>query len=153
MKLAQRIAMSTALTAAVTVGGATVLAAPASAATPTSASVKAPAATPAAAYNGVCGAGYSVIDSTPVGSVGTVYVTWNEATGKNCAVTIRNSPGTAIRVAVSLNVILDHESTPAVDSGIYTTYAGPVYYPARNLCIVWEGTIGANHVVDSGHCG
>ena len=163
MNLARRIALSTALTAAVTAGGATAFAVPASAATPVARTVSdqaAPAATkaapaaavPAVAYNGVCGTGYSVIDSTPIGSVGTVYVTWNNATGKNCVVTVRNTPG----AAVLMNAMLWASADPAggvSDEGKYTTYAGPVYLNARGQCITWSGRIGNVFAGNSGHCG
>ena len=164
MNLARRIALSTALTAAVTAGGATAFAVPASAATPVARTVSAAPASaaakaapavvaPAVAYNGVCGTGYSVIDSTPVGSVGTVYVTWSNATGKNCAVTIRNTPGAAVYMDVSLNLANTHPIDAARDSGQYTTYAGPVYKSARDQCIVWSGTIGTTFASGGGHCG
>jgi hypothetical protein len=111
------------------------------------------AATAKATYNGVCGSGYKVVESTPVGNVGTIFVTWNETAGKNCAVTVRNTSGAPVYVAVSLNVLAGHETTPARDSGQYRSYAGPVYYAARNLCVEWEGVIGSAFAGDSGACG
>ncbi|MHC3473200.1 spore-associated protein A [Streptomyces sp. 7R007] len=115
------------------------------------ATVPASAAT-ASAYNGACGTGYTVIDSTPVGSSGTVYLTWNESTGKNCAVTVRNTSGARIHMAVSL-AALDSGRPAARDSGNYTSYAGPVYVSARGYCVAWTGEIGTASAGDSGHCG
>ncbi|MEW1831431.1 spore-associated protein A [Streptomyces sp. NPDC088196] len=141
MKLSRRTTTAAAL-AVLALGGTVAATAPASAAT---------AAT--ATYNGACGTGYKVIDSTPVGNVGKVFLTWNESTGKNCAVTIRNAPGAKIYMAVELNIITDHESTPVHDTGQYTSYAGPVYMPARGYCAEWYGAIGTATGGDSGHCG
>jgi len=164
MKRLSRTATATAaVLAAASVGGAAAFAVPASAATPVARTVSAapasaaakaaPAAVaPAVAYNGVCGTGYSVIDSTPIGSVGTVYVTWNNATGKNCVVTVRNTPG----AAVLMNAMLWASADPAggvSDEGKYTTYAGPVYLNARGQCITWSGRIGNVFAGNSGHCG
>ncbi|KPI01965.1 hypothetical protein OK074_5472 [Actinobacteria bacterium OK074] len=127
------------------------LTATAAATTPASAT-PAGATAKAAAYNGVCGTGYKVIDSTPVGNSGTTYVTWNESTGKNCAVTIRDTTGSPIYIAVELNALVGHETTPSRDNGQYTKYAGPVYVTGRGHCIEWYGVIGNASGGDSGHC-
>jgi len=142
MKLTRpsRRTVTAAALATVAIAGTVATAAPASAA-------------PTAAYNGACGTGYKVIDSTPVGNAGTVYVTWNESTGKNCVVTLRNTPGASTYMVASLQVLMDHESTPVVDAGQYTSYAGPVYAEARGYCIEWAGVIGSASAYDSGHCG
>ena len=145
IKLSRRATTAAALTV-LALAGTAAATAPASAATTTRA-----AAT--ATYNGACGTGYKVIDSTPVGNVGKVFLTWNESTGKNCAVTIRNAPGAKIYMGVELNIITDHESTPVHDTGQYTSYAGPVYMPARGYCAEWYGVIGTATGGDSGHCG
>ncbi|MGW3105652.1 spore-associated protein A [Streptomyces sp. NPDC001100] len=146
MKLSRRTTTAAAL-ATLALAGTVAATAPASAATTT----KAAAAT--ATYNGACGTGYKVIDSTPVGNVGKVFLTWNESTGKNCAVTIRNTPGAKIFMAVELNIDIDEEHNPVVDSGQYTSYAGPVYMSARGYCAIWFGVIGTAKGGDSGHCG
>ncbi|WP_427925422.1 spore-associated protein A [Streptomyces sp. cg40] len=145
MKLSRRTTTAAAL-ATLALAGTIAATAPASAAT-----TKAAAAT--ATYNGACGTGYKVIDSTPVGNVGKVFLTWNESTGKNCAVTIRNTPGAKIHMAVELNIDVNYEHNPVVDSGQYTSYAGPVYMSARGYCAVWYGVIGTAKGGDSGHCG
>ncbi|MFG3102181.1 spore-associated protein A [Streptomyces sp. NPDC048182] len=93
-----------------------------------------------AAYNGVCGSGYKVVNSLPVGSVGTVYLTYNSSTGKNCTVTVRTTTGKATyMVAYLRNVGTDVEQ---VDEGQYRSYAGPVYVAARGACVEWGGVIG-----------
>ncbi|MFI6404991.1 spore-associated protein A [Streptomyces sp. NPDC050548] len=145
MKPSRRTTTAAAL-ATLALAGTIAATAPASAAT-----TKAAAAT--ATYNGACGTGYKVIDSTPVGNVGKVFLTWNESTGKNCAVTIRNTPGAKIHMAVELNIDVNYEHNPVVDSGQYTSYAGPVYMSARGYCAVWYGVIGTAKGGDSGHCG
>ncbi|MFJ9250715.1 spore-associated protein A [Streptomyces sp. NPDC101776] len=147
MKLSRRTTTAAAL-ATLALGGTVAATAPASAATTTSAKAAA-----TATYNGACGTGYKVIDSTPVGNVGKVFLTWNESTGKNCAVTIRNTPGVKIHMAVELNIDVNYEHNPVVDSGQYTSYAGPVYMSARGYCAVWQGVIGTATGGDSGHCG
>ncbi len=144
MKLSRRTTTAAAL-AVLALGGTIAATAPASAAT-----TKAAAAT--ATYNGACGTGYKVIDSTPVGNSGKVFVTWNESTGKNCAVTVRNAVGSRINMRVTLDALGDSDD-PAVDSGTYTSYAGPVYVNGRDSCIAWGGTIGNASAEDSGHCG
>jgi hypothetical protein len=138
MRVSRRIATTAAL-AAVAVGGATALAGPASAATQ-------------ATYNGVCGSGYTVIDQTPVSDLGTIFITWNGTTGKNCAVTVRNNPGTAFPMGISLNTKTSQPTTPVTDEGQYTTYAGPVYVDARGVCITWEGHIQGITASGGGHC-
>ncbi|WP_406458653.1 spore-associated protein A [Streptomyces sp. NBC_01622] len=150
MKLSRRTTTAAAL-ATLALGGTIAATAPASAATTKAATTKAAAAT--ATYNGACGTGYKVIDSTPVGNVGKVFLTWNESTGKNCAVTIRNTPGAKIYMDVKLDVFSDQETTPAEDSGLYTSYAGPVYVNGRGHCITWSGAISTATGGDSGHCG
>jgi hypothetical protein len=148
MKLSRRTATATTL-AVLALGGTLAATTPASAA-----SAKAPAAAAATAtYNGACGAGYTVIDSTPVGNSGKVFVTYNASTGKNCAVTIRNAPGARTYMSVELNALVGHETTPVRDSGQYTTYAGPVYVDGRGHCIEWSGVITNASGGDSGHCG
>lgn len=142
MKLSRRATTAAALTV-LALGGTVAATAPASAATTARAA--------AASYNGACGAGYKVIDSTPVGNSGKVFLTWNESTGKNCAVTIRNTAGAKIHMEVSLGA-LDSGQPSGRDSGQYTSYAGPVYVNGRGHCVAWSGTIGTASAGDSGHC-
>ena len=92
-----------------------------------------------AAYNGVCGSGYKVVNSMPIGKTGTVYLTYNSATGKNCTVTIRNTAGAPkYMVAYVRNV---DSGEDMYDAGEYRSYAGPVYAFARGACVEWGGVI------------
>jgi len=103
-----------------------------------------------AAYNGVCGAGYSVIDSHGV-SGGTVYLTFNASNGRNCVVTIRNTPGARVHMCAEVSLAGDIWN---IDCGDYTTYAGPVYVTAPHQCIDWGGSIGDSTFTEFGtHCG
>ena len=102
-----------------------------------------------AAYNGVCGSGYGVIDSHALNG-GTVYLTYNGSTGKNCVVTIRNTPG--VRRSMCAKVSLAFAPWNE-DCGSYTTYAGPVYVYAPNECIDWGGSIeGSSYYEYNTHC-
>ncbi|CAM5265740.1 Spore-associated protein OS=Streptomyces tendae OX=1932 GN=GUR47_24405 PE=4 SV=1 [Streptomyces tendae] len=62
-------------------------------------------------------------NSAAVGSRGTVYLTYNAATGKNCVATIRSTPGTATDMSAWLYV----PDTEAYDEdyGKYTSYRRP----------------------------
>ncbi|GAU69709.1 hypothetical protein SSP35_14_00430 [Streptomyces sp. NBRC 110611] len=111
----------------------------------------APAA--AAAYNGACGNGYRVVNSVPVTGKGTVYLTYSATAGKNCVVTVRNSPGKPVYMYTYL-AASDGTSESVYDSGEYTSYAGPVYLPAKGVCVDWGGAIesvGAN--ISGSNCG
>ncbi|MGW1378883.1 spore-associated protein A [Streptomyces sp. NPDC002446] len=111
------------------------------------------AAPAAAAYNGACGSGYKVVNSVPVTGKGTVYLTYSATTGKNCVVTVRNSPGSPVYMYTYLTAT-DGSSDWVYDSGDYTSYAGPVYLPAKGRCVDWGGTIQSVSVSVSGsNCG
>jgi hypothetical protein len=143
MKLSRRRTATTAALASATalaaLGATFATAAPASAAS-------------AAGYNGVCGTGYNVVATTAVGRVGRIYVTWNEAESKSCAVTIRNTAGPRIHIGIELNVLADHETTPVADADDYFTYAGPVYYSSRGYCVQWYGKVGDVEASGTGVC-
>ncbi|WP_043486288.1 MULTISPECIES: hypothetical protein [Streptomyces] len=100
----------------------------------------APQATAAtrAAYNGVCGSGYKVVNSAPIGQKGTVYLTYNSAKGKNCVVTVRNTTGAPLPMFAYLYA---YDGAYQEDVGDYTSYAGPVYVEARGKCVDWAGGI------------
>ena len=107
---------------------------------------------PAATYNNGCGAGYGVIDSLPIGTLGTVFLTYNSSTHDNCVVTVRNSAGAATNVVAGMK--LSGTSTWHYDQGNYTTYAGPVYLAAAGKCVDWYGIIGSTTNVEyNSHCG
>lgn len=110
-------------------------------------------ATPATSYNGACGSGYSVIDQLPVSTLGTVYLTYNSASGKNCVETLRADPGAATRMQAYIQ-LSGVPGSKVSDTGNYTTYAGPVYLHAPAHCIDWGGYIGTTGVnQNSSHCG
>ncbi|MFD3416622.1 spore-associated protein A [Streptomyces decoyicus] len=117
------------------------------------AATTATAAPKAAAYNGACGSGYSVVNSVPVTGKGTVYLTYSARTGKNCVVTVRNSPSKPVYMYTYLTAT-DGSSDWVYDSGQYTSYAGPVYLPAKGICVDWGGSIESVSVSVSGsNCG
>ena len=108
---------------------------------------------PAAAYNNACGSGYKVIDSLPISTLGTVFLTYNSSTGYNCIVTIRTNPGSAMPMEAGINLSGDG-TTIRKDSGDYGTYAGPVYIKATGHCIDWWGWIGSYYNAKyNSHCG
>ncbi|MET9496953.1 spore-associated protein A [Streptomyces sp. NPDC006552] len=120
-------------TAWLTVGTAT-------AATPLTAptaTVKAAAAV--AAYNGSCGAGYTVVNSADIARLGTVYLTYSATTGENCVVTVRAVKGAAVHMVASLG--LGTNTADVIDDGYYTSYAGPVFLDGRGMCMSWRGEI------------
>lgn len=122
----------------------------ASAATHTAAS----AASPKAAYNGACGAGYGVVNSAGIADLGTVFLTYNSTTGKNCVVTVRNKTGDPVHMSASVRPLDTAETPPEVDEGEYKSYAGPVYVKGRGFCIEWSGSIGEEEYYNSGsNCG
>ncbi|WP_243869379.1 spore-associated protein A [Streptomyces liangshanensis] len=144
MRKSRRAAMAAVLTALAVGGATTALAQPATAA---------PAAAAAqAAYNGVCGSGYNVVNSADIGKQGTVYLTYNAKTGKNCAVTIRKTSGAPVSVFTYLGV--SETGASDFDSGNYTSYAGPVYVYGKGYCVDWAGGITNQEVWTYGsNCG
>ncbi|WP_447042266.1 spore-associated protein A [Streptomyces sp. DSM 118878] len=131
-------------------GAAVALAAGGVMTTATGAAAVAP--TPAAAYNKVCGTGYKVVNHIDVGKAGTAYLTYNSATGKNCAVTIRSAPGPAVHMYVWVQ--RDDTRDYADDDGYYRSYAGPVYLDARGYCVSWGGVIAGESAGRNGtNCG
>jgi hypothetical protein len=124
VRVSQKIA-ALGLTAAATAAGVTMGAAPAQ----------------AALYGGQCGSGYGVVNLIDLPDLrGTVYLTYNASTGKNCVVTLRERPGTATLMEAYLR--RSGASSYVKDSGNFTTYAGPVYVSAAGSCVDWGGTIG-----------
>ncbi|MFJ9038492.1 spore-associated protein [Streptomyces sp. NPDC102406] len=121
-----RSTLSLAAVTALTAGSVAVLASPASAA---------PNTTP----QKVCGSAYKTVNSAAVGSLGTVYLTYNAATGRNCVATIRSSPGTA--VDMSAWVYVEDTDQGDSDSGSFTSYAGPASVYGKAHCVDWGGNI------------
>jgi hypothetical protein len=100
-----------------------------------------PGTAQAAAYGGQCGAGYNA------GSVrqivgGSVYLARKGDSA--CAVTIRNSPGSAVSMSVWIRE--SNSTTWQSDPGNYTTYAGPVYTNVPFGCADYGGRIGTSQV-------
>jgi hypothetical protein len=148
MKIIQR-AVAVGALATTLVGGTALLAPGAGAAgrttPPASASadrspVPVPAAKTQAQYNGACGAGYTVVNSAEVGTVGTVFLTYSTKTGDNCVVTVRTKPAAAIWMVASLKI--SGAATGISDSDYYRSYAGPVPLHAAGKCVTWYGVIG-----------
>ncbi|MEO3786171.1 spore-associated protein A [Actinocorallia sp. B10E7] len=125
------------LTAAAATAGAVVVAAPAS----------------AALYGGQCGSGYNVVNLADFSDArGTIYLTYNSSTGKNCVVTVREKPGAA--APMDAYIRRSGTTTWIDDPGNYTTYAGPVYVSAAGSCVDWGGTIGtASRTILRTNCG
>ncbi|MFF5476675.1 spore-associated protein [Streptomyces sp. NPDC012935] len=134
-----RSVLSGAAVAALMVGSTAALASPASAA---------PNTTP----QRVCGSAYKTVNSAPVGSLGTVYLTYNASNGENCVVTIRNNPGTAQDMSAWIYVPDTEEFHE--DSGSFTSYAGPTYVTGKGHCVDWGGHIKNVYVqVTGSNCG
>ncbi|MFI7439788.1 protein kinase domain-containing protein [Nonomuraea indica] len=89
---------------------------------------------------GVCGAGYKVINSRPLGDGATIYLLYNAGAGRNCVVTLSKMvhPG-----KVQMNALLQVKDGPSASNpGRFTAYAGPVRLAAKNKCVIWGGTWG-----------
>ncbi|MEV4596858.1 sialidase family protein [Amycolatopsis sp. NPDC049253] len=99
-----------------------------------------------------CGSGYGVIDQGSLGTAGTVYLSYNAATGKNCVSTMKNSgAGTASQTTAYLQV---QGGTKQTDSGSYSWFAGPVTASAAGKCVTWGGSVGTTKFdAPLGHCG
>ncbi|MFE1955260.1 MULTISPECIES: spore-associated protein [Streptomyces] len=130
-----RPALTAAALAALAMGATTALASPASAA----ANV-----TP----QQVCGSSYKTVNSAPVGTRGTIYLTYNSTNGKNCVVTIRSNPGT--RTDMSAWIYVPDTDQGDSDYGSYTSYAGPTYVYGKAHCVDWGGSIGNVYVQVTG---
>ncbi|WP_030756795.1 hypothetical protein [Streptomyces sp. NRRL F-5135] len=108
-------------------------------------------AAPNVTPQGVCGKAYKTVNSAPVGSLGTVYLTYNSSTGKNCVATIRANPGAAKHMSASIYVPDTEEW--AGDDGNYTSYAGPVSVYGKGHCVSWGGSIDNVYVsVENSNC-
>ncbi|WP_060885975.1 hypothetical protein [Streptomyces caniscabiei] len=131
----------------VTMGALAALAVGASTAFATTASA-APNITP----QGVCGKAYKTVNSAPVGSLGTVYLTYNSSNGENCVATIRKNPGTL--KPMSTWVYIPATDEYAGDAGDYSSYAGPAYVYGKGFCVSWGGSIDNVYVsVENSNCG
>ncbi|WP_431679501.1 spore-associated protein A [Kitasatospora sp. KL5] len=106
----------------------------------------------AADYNGVCGSGHHIVDSMSLAD-DTAFLTYDSSTGQNCAVTVRNSPGSPVYVIASIRVAVGG-SPRHKDGDYYGTYAGPVYVYAPGRCIDRAAQIDDDSAQQFGsHCG
>jgi sialidase-1 len=98
-----------------------------------------------------CGGGYSVIDSAPLGSAGSVYLSYNASNGQNCVSTMKSaSLGTATATAAYLEAA---GSARITDSGSFSWFAGPVRTGAAGKCVRWGGSAGGvNYNSPLEHC-
>ena len=98
----------------------------------------------------LCGAGYRVIDSHPVGGA-RIYLLYNNRAGANCVVTMVARSSGKIYLNASLVVRGgDHQSR----TGAFMFYAGPVRLPAKGKCVEWGGaTKAAKWASGWSHCG
>ncbi|MFJ1708005.1 spore-associated protein A [Kitasatospora sp. NPDC088346] len=114
--------------------------------------VAVPSVAQAADYNGACGSGYRVVDSMSLKG-GTAFLTYNSSTGQNCAVTVRDSPGSPVYVLASISLATGGNPWYK-DGDYYGSYAGPVYVHAPGQCIDWIAQIewDSAQQLDS-HCG
>jgi sialidase-1 len=85
-----------------------------------------------------CGGGYSVIDSAPLGTAGTAYLSYNASNGKNCVSAMKSaSAGTATQTSAYLEV---QGSQRLTDTGSFSYFAGPVAAAAADKCVKWGGS-------------
>ncbi|WP_371629634.1 acetyltransferase [Streptomyces sp. NBC_00341] len=100
------------------------------------------AATPA----GVCGSGYTQIDShvfkDSSAELARVYLLYNASTKSNCVVTFHAAAteGKALTTGAWLDVDGDGKEQ-VKDQGRYSSYAGPVRLAAGSHCVKWGGMI------------
>jgi hypothetical protein len=98
----------------------------------------------------LCGNGYRVIDSHPVGGA-RIYLLYNGHAGANCVVTmVARSSG---KVYLDASLVVrggGHQNR----SGAFMFYAGPVRLPAKGKCVQWGGaTRTAKWASGWTHCG
>jgi hypothetical protein len=90
---------------------------------------------------GVCGSGYSVIDSAAL-TGGRAYLLYNSGNGYNCVATLKTtSLGTASATSAFLEPQGESRTT---DSGSFDYYAGPVKRDAGGQCVKWGGSVGSS---------
>jgi hypothetical protein len=88
---------------------------------------------------GVCGSGYSVIESKSATYV-TVYLLWNGSTQRNCVVALK--AGAAVGNPHTMNAYVeDEDAVFDSDPGSYSYYAGPVYVHAPGQCVLFGGWV------------
>ncbi|MFF5208239.1 M23 family metallopeptidase [Streptosporangium sp. NPDC000396] len=100
---------------------------------------------------GVCGSGYTVIDSVGL-TGGRTYLLYNSGNGYNCVVTLKT---TNVGSPSPMSAFLEPQGeTRTTDSGSYDYYAGPVRRDAARQCVRWGGSIGSSSYTSPfEHCG
>jgi hypothetical protein len=97
---------------------------------------------------GVCGSGYSVIDSHDLGAA-TIYLLYNA--GNNCVVTLVHNGNGAVGLNATLSVQGGGSGT---NPGLFQWYAGPVRLAAASDCVMWGGSYeSAAWTSGWSHCG
>ncbi|MFE0438884.1 spore-associated protein [Streptomyces nigra] len=99
----------------------------------------APAASAATYLSSYCGTGYAVVNSADVGSLGTVYLTYNASNGQNCVVTVRHASVSGSEICEGITPAGGRESSQCEPN--VSTWGGPVYVRAEGVCVSWWGTI------------
>ncbi|NKY87208.1 hypothetical protein [Nocardia veterana] len=114
------------------------------------ASVLLPATASAAAYQGQCGNGFSVIDKHELKG-GTVFLTYDGRT--NCVVTVRDKPGEPISMGAAVRQSKDHSAVVINDDRKFSDFAY-AKVEAEGKCIDWGGRIQDDLWQDFNvHCG
>jgi hypothetical protein len=97
---------------------------------------------------GVCGAGYSVIDSHNLGSA-TIYLLYKA--GYNCVTTLVHTGGDSVGLNATLSV---QGGSSASNPGLFEWYAGPVKLSAASSCVSWGGSYESTSWTSGwSHCG
>ncbi|QRP50124.1 hypothetical protein [Amycolatopsis sp. FDAARGOS 1241] len=92
-----------------------------------------------------------MIDSAPLSTAGTVYLSYNAANGQKCVSTMKKTGAGTPSPAAYLQV---QGASRKTDSGSFSFYAGPVSAPAAGKCVQWGGAIGtAAYDSPLDHCG
>ncbi|WP_157877421.1 spore-associated protein A [Streptomyces odonnellii] len=138
------------IAAAVSIGGFTVAVAPGA------------SAAPAGAY----GCAGSEIDTYAVktsggATWGTIHLYYDSSTGLNCAVNVKTSAGYAGTPSITwVALARSSDGKSDLDSGNFSSYAGPVTISAPGQCITVSGvvrnpadTVEASVVAKNVHCG
>ncbi|GAA4563880.1 spore-associated protein A [Planotetraspora kaengkrachanensis] len=99
----------------------------------------------------MCGSGYGVVDSHALNGA-TVYLLYNNGSGKNCVVTMSKY---VITQKIKMSAVLQVQGgSSGNDAGDYTAYAGPVRLAAPGTCVIWGGGYGsASWKSGWSHCG
>lgn len=109
----------------------------------------------------VCGTGFGVIDKHELRSgavqLGTVYLLYNAATGRNCVATIKEQ-GVGKKTPAAAYLKRQGTGSGKLDYGRFAYYAGPKKVKAKKTCVQWGGGIkvgkrSAAYLSAFEHCG